>query len=135
MKSNFNLRIAAIFTDSVIIHLLYSLAMGFTNWNESPQSYILFSHTFEIVTSYYFVFWLIYLWLSDIFSKGTTFGKWIFKIRTVDLEGKELPPVRKLTRSLLKTISMGLILPALYFLAVRHAYYDRIVKAKTIRPF
>lgn len=129
----FNLRIFSFLFDCFVVLCVYFFLTIIIDWDTHLGSYVFLGRKFDFSFNYYFAVWLVYFWLADVFSKGITFGKGLFKIKTVAENGRELSLFNRIIRSFLKTLSIGLLLPVLYFLVTRKTFHDRIANSKTIK--
>lgn len=125
-------RIGAYLLDSIIVQFICVFITNAFDWDKNLGSFPFLGREFTISFSCYFILLLAYLFLMDLMAKGTTIGKSVFKVKTVGLQGQQLPTSKLLLRSFLKTISLCLLLPLVYMLSGQ-TLHDWAVKSRTIR--
>lgn len=134
MKIEFlNLRIIAYLLDSIIVQFFCFFINNAFELNKNLGSFPFFGREFTISFSCYFIMLLVYLWLMDLFAKGITFGKKVFRIKTIGQNERQLSIPNSMLRSFLKTLSLCLLLPLVYLLVTGKTFHDWIVKSKTVR--
>ena len=94
-----------------------------------------FGQQFRIGIAFVFIIWFFYLMVFDVINNGQTIGKWILQLAAVT-KNHEIPPVKtRITRSLLKTLSI-IILPIavlLFLFGKSYTIHERYSYTITIK--
>ena len=126
-----NKRIYSFLVDMIVISLIlsllpFSLVKKIVEFSFNNTDFIVnFEYKFFIILVYFLVF--------DLFNKGKTIGKLIFKIKVVDIATNVFVFKQAVVRTLLKMISI-VIFPISFFLMKfkKYTLHEQYSKTKTI---
>lgn len=125
-------RIVSFILDSMVIQFISLVIVNTRIGLEIPYMYETRFEDTDYSVYYFSALWLVYLWIFDFLTRGRALGKYTFKLRVVQQNGSPLPRHKHAIRTLVKMLSVPLVIPVLYFAWNKAALHDKLFKTKTV---